>query len=164
MDEDHELYHACEPESTTCHDTDCSYECHCKPGFESTDGSTDADRRICTDIVKCGFDDSCEDTRTNSIDSLGSYRCECAVDGLALSDGGLTCDNVNECVDLNTCDHDCFNDHPTIEDPTKFTYSCRTCYHLNTDDNSSCDDNEECIVGGSHFMGCQANSTEGVCS
>ena len=164
VDEDHELYHACDPESTTCHDTDGSYECHCKPGFESTDGSTDADRRICTDIVNCGFDDFCEDARTNCIDTPGSYRCECAVGGLVLNDNGLTCDNVDECADPTTCEHDCFNDHPTIEDPTKFTCSCQTGYHLNTDDNSSCDDNEECTVDGPHFMGCQANAscTEGA--
>ena len=164
MDEDHELYHACDPESTTCHDTDGSYECHCKPGFESTDGSTDTDRIICTDIVNCGFDESCEDARTNCIDTPGSYRRECAVNGSALSDGGLTCDNINECADPNTCAHDCFNDHLTIEDPAKFTCSCRAGYHFNTDDNFSCDDNEECTVGGPHFMSCQANAsyTEGV--
>ena len=125
MDEDHELFHACDPECTSCHDIDGSYECHCKPGFESTDGSTDTYRRICTDIVNCGFDEFCEDARTNCIDTPGSYRCERAVYGSALSDGGLTYDSVNECADPNSCDHDCFNDHLTIEAPTKFTCSCR---------------------------------------
>ena len=85
VDEDHELFHACDPECTSCHDIDGSYECHCKPGFESTDGSTDTDRRICTDIINCGFDDSCEDARTTCIDTPG-------------------------CADPNKCDHDCFND------------------------------------------------------
>lgn len=93
MDEDHELFHACDPECTSCHDIDGSYECHCKPGFESTDGSTDTDRKICTDIINCGFDDSCEDARTTCIDTPG-------------------------CADPNKCDHDCFNDKQSKIQPS----------------------------------------------
>ena len=156
---DHPLYHACDAESTDCHDTDGSYECHCKSGFESTDGTSVGDRRICTDFVNCDVDDECEDGRTNCIDTPGSYRCECAVDGLNLNSDGRTCANIDECADPSTCAHDCFNDHPTIDNPTKFTCSCRTGYHLNADDNSSCDDNEECTVDGPHFIGCQENAS-----
>ena len=155
VDDTHDLYHQCEDLSTTCHDTDGSYECRCNEGFEidTTDGTTGVDRRSCKDIINCGFTDLCNRERTICTDIPGSYECDCAEGGLFLDSTGFDCENVDECFS-NPCDYDCLDRTPSIADPTRFVCSCGTGYHLN-EDGLRCDDDLECTDG----PGCKENAS-----
>uniref|UniRef100_A0A3Q0R509 C-type lectin domain-containing protein n=1 Tax=Amphilophus citrinellus TaxID=61819 RepID=A0A3Q0R509_AMPCI len=95
----HENQHNCtdinECQSQACKDGICintqgSYTCACKSGYEMVDGG-------CRDVDECAHR-KCEHICLNTI---GSFSCYCK-DGFTLSEDGHSCEDVNECVN-NSC-------------------------------------------------------------
>ena len=71
----------------------------------------------CVDEDECDYTNSCQ---YSCVNTEGSYYCDCNV-GYKLADDGYSCDDVNECLNLNGgCEFGCRN--------TIGSYQCY-CYH-----------------------------------
>ena len=104
---------------------DGSYDCECRDGFEWNSGKTD-----CENINECeNTDPVCHD-KSNCIDSIPSFSCDCwdGYEGVGLH--GFQ--NMKGCVDKDECNdgtHTCDPKSQLCEDgptpPSNFTCSCR---------------------------------------
>lgn len=79
-----------------CINTEGSYSCKCKEGFEMIDGE-------CKDVDECRSS-RCEHTCLNH---LGSFSCQC-YDGFELSEDGQLCEDIDECL-VDSCTFECVN-------------------------------------------------------
>lgn len=85
----------CNPEKSYCVNTDGSYECNCKPGFEKVNGH-------CVDINEC-LTKNCpvehaNDVNRKCLNTFGSYKCICDL-GLMEDETTKQCIDINECVE-----------------------------------------------------------------
>ncbi|XP_019631685.1 PREDICTED: fibrillin-1-like [Branchiostoma belcheri] len=114
-----------------CVNTDGSYHCTCRTGYELS-GS-----RTCVDANECsGNNGGCNHGCTNTV---GSYRCTCRT-GYRLA-GPWTCVDINECSSNNGgCAHDCVNTDGS------FHCTCRDGYQLS--ESRNCVDVDECLANG----------------
>lgn len=120
----HENQHNCsdvdECQSQACKDGLCvntqgSYTCACRDGFEMVDGR-------CRDVDECA-QRRCEHICLNS---PGSFACYCK-DGFTLSGDGHSCEDINECVDsCSAAEFECVN-----------TAGSFLCTHLRTFDRTT---------------------------
>lgn len=79
-----------------CVNTEGSYTCNCKEGFEMIDGE-------CRDFNEC-ISSACEHTCLNNV---GSFSCQC-YEGFELSEDGLSCEDIDECL-VSSCKFECVN-------------------------------------------------------
>lgn len=79
-----------------CVNTEGSYTCRCKEGFEMIDGE-------CRDVDEC-TNSTCEQ---NCLNDIGSFSCQCD-DGFELSKDGRSCEDINECL-VHSCKFECVN-------------------------------------------------------
>ncbi|KAI8515729.1 hypothetical protein Bbelb_065420 [Branchiostoma belcheri] len=114
-----------------CVNTDGSYRCTCRFGYELS-GS-----RTCVDANECsGNNGGCNHGCTNTV---GSHRCTCRT-GYRLA-GPWTCVDINECSSNNGgCAHDCVNTDGS------FHCTCWDGYQLS--ESRNCVDIDECLANG----------------
>lgn len=87
--------------TATCTNTDGSYQCKCKTGFDGS-GSICIDRDECLDS-NGGCQVSC-------INTYGSYECACVSGFKKDPNDPKKCKDVDECTnDLHKCQHECVN-------------------------------------------------------
>ena len=79
-----------------CFNTEGSFECGCKKGFEG-------DGQLCFDINECSNEENNEcDQNASCVNKPGSYDCRC---NNGFNGDGFECRNVNECeAGLSNCD------------------------------------------------------------
>ena len=84
------------PENSDCVNTDGSYTCACKDGFEEDiDG-------FCLNINECVIDDSCEfESGAICTDKIGSFECSCPTDMQGTGYKGDHCHYPNPCPQYN---------------------------------------------------------------
>jgi len=117
--------------NATCADTDGSYVCTCKAGWQG-DGTSCVNVNECADAT-----DNCSDDATCT-DTPGSFTCACN-DGY--TGDGVVCSNVNECQEgSHTCDT-----HASCAD-TDGGYTC-TCDPGWAGSGESCSNVNECQQG-----------------
>ncbi|XP_053387245.1 fibrillin-1-like [Mercenaria mercenaria] len=118
------------PDNSICKNSNGSFECICKDGFNVTDLGE------CKDIDECIENtDACSQNCTNTI---GSFECSCEV-GYFLEDDNVTCQDIDECIEnTDACSQNCTN---TIG---SFECSCEIGYFL-ANDNVTCQDIDECV-------------------
>ncbi|XP_075782988.1 latent-transforming growth factor beta-binding protein 2 isoform X2 [Pelodiscus sinensis] len=122
-----------------CQNTQGSYMCHCRPGFELINGT------VCEDMNECLGSEICS-PNGECLNSHGSYFCICAP-GFSNAAGGISCQDVDECADKSRClQGQCFN--------TEGSYRC-LCengfrYSQEMDD---CVDVDECADFGNTVCG-----------
>ncbi|KAL4219338.1 Mucin-4 [Mactra antiquata] len=144
-----------------CVDTTGSYVCDCKQGYQRT-----ADNN-CENINECleGGQHDCNPDTEICVDIPGHYQCQCKTGYIRCN---TTCEDVDECLATNYCEHTCEN--------VNGTYNCE-CYpgHLLLDDRRTCERFEDpcvnsannvtyetCIEQGAHF--CILDETNGICA
>eukprot|EP01088_Endostelium_zonatum_P002500 TRINITY_DN1307_c0_g1_i1.p1 TRINITY_DN1307_c0_g1~~TRINITY_DN1307_c0_g1_i1.p1 ORF type:complete len:912 (-),score=135.45 TRINITY_DN1307_c0_g1_i1:123-2756(-) len=126
--------------NANCRNTNGSYECVCKPGFEG-DGIRCVDIDECsTGIAKCHQHADC-------INTVGSYMCRCRP---GFRGDGFNCEDINECLrpEDNNC-HQYADCHNTIG-----SYTC-TCKPGYDGDGINCYPRDPCLEPGL----CHPNAT-----
>ena len=92
----------CHRSYADCQNTDGSYSCKCKHGFEG-------DGKVCLEIDECAPGSglsNCDLTSAYCVNTVGSYDCECS-DGYV--GDGETCNDIDECLsDSVECADDAF--------------------------------------------------------
>ena len=110
-----------------CQNYPGSYRCVCKPGFKHAGKS-------CVDINECvEIPNICSHECVNL---WGSYRCHCR-QGYHLSEDRRTCEDLDECQDVNQCMGACYNE------PGGYRCTCPIGYKLSVN-GRSCEDVDEC--------------------
>ncbi|XP_019862446.1 PREDICTED: fibulin-5-like, partial [Amphimedon queenslandica] len=107
-----------------CINTQGSYTCECKIGYQFIN-----DNSTCEDINECEtVDHNCTQTCSNTV---GSYTCSCRA---GYKDNGYgNCTDIDECsMGTSGCQQLCFNTNGS------YYCQCNTGYKL-MNDNSSCD-------------------------
>lgn len=79
-----------------CINTEGSYACNCKEGFEMIDGE-------CRDLDEC-ISSTCEHACLNS---YGSFSCQCK-NGFELAEDLRSCEDIDECL-VGRCKFECVN-------------------------------------------------------
>lgn len=119
-------------ENAVCQNTVGSYICTSGVGYNCTkDGSE------CTNIDECAVTKPCSEFATCT-DTPGSYECTC---NLGWVGNGTVCENVNECSDAETLQHNC-DEHASCSD-TDGSFDC-TCTSGWTGNGTFCADVDEC--------------------
>ena len=117
------------PSFQVCLNTETSYSCGCPRGYVLPNSGQ------CIDTDECNEATNCQHTCVNTD---GSYYCACD-EGYELASDGYSCDDVNECLDLNGgCEFGCLN--------TIGSYQCQCHYGLELINKTHCDTEIQCIV------------------
>ena len=110
------------PNSQVCHNTDTGYFCGCPRGYSLYSSGE------CNDIDECNEATNCQQACQNT---KGSFYCTCN-EGYELASDGCSCDDVNECLDLNGgCEFGCLNNIGS--------YQCQCHYGLELINKTHCD-------------------------
>ncbi|KAI1288258.1 Fibulin-1 [Halotydeus destructor] len=120
----------------TCVNTHGSFHCDCARGFEMKDG-------VCQDMDECSLAmPVCSAITSTCINNHGSYECKCKPGFERDRFNPHQCNNINECLDLNTCPPEatCFDKHGS--------FTCKCTNDLVLTENNTCEhpapDTEEC--------------------
>ena len=117
------------PNSQVCHNTENSYFCGCPTGYSLHSSGE------CRDEDECNEETDCQHTCVNTD---GSFYCTCN-EGYELASDGYSCDDVNECLDLNGgCEFGCLDNIGS--------YQCQCPYGLELINKTHCDAEIHCIV------------------
>ena len=117
------------PNSQVCHNTETSYFCGCPRGYVLPSSGQ------CTDTNECNEATDCQHTCVNTD---GSFYCTCNK-GYELASDGYSCDDVNECFDLNSgCEIGCRN--------TIGSYQCYCEYGHQLYNDTNCLSDIECEI------------------
>ena len=73
--------HHCSSPNSVCINTDGSYECHCKDGFEEVEVAEDREKLICKPVDACmkGGQSVCTDHSTCVNTGPGTFKCVCDI-------------------------------------------------------------------------------------
>ena len=117
------------PSFQVCHDTETSYFCGCPKGYVLPSSGQ------CIDANECNQATNCQHTCVNT---EGSFHCTCN-GGYELASDGCSCDDVNECLELNGgCEFGCLNN--------KGSFQCQCPYGLELINKTHCDTEIQCNV------------------
>ena len=117
------------PNSQVCHNTETGYFCGCPIGYAQYSSGE------CKDVNECDEATDCQHTCVNT---EGSFHCTCN-EGYELASDGYSCDDVNECLDLNGgCEFGCLNNIGS--------YQCQCHYGLELINKTHCDTEIQCNV------------------
>ena len=127
----------CNPEKSYCINTEGSYLCKCKPGFEDKDGH-------CMDVNECleiSCADEYNDKNRKCLNTFGSYKCIC--------DLGLKEDENNgengKCIDVNECEEQEVKCAENASCQNSFgSHSCECDSGYRGNGRLSCEDVDEC--------------------
>ena len=87
---------------------------------------------VLTDYNECGQFNTCDPATSTSVNTDGSYHCECKP-GFKYAYNGLLCDDRNECVEkIALCEQTCVNTRGS------YTCSCNSGFTLSAD-GKTCD-------------------------
>ena len=146
----------CEDESDVCdqecRDTEGSYQCWCRPGYE------EINQVECEDIDECS--NSGHDCEQVCLNTIGSFVCSCN-DTYRLGPDGKHCVDFNECLSDN--DHTCDEPHMVcVNDAGDYHCICSSGFNY---DGNRCQDVDEC-ASGDHDCDQLCNNTQGgfICS
>ncbi|CAG5130459.1 unnamed protein product, partial [Candidula unifasciata] len=109
-------------------------KCHCDPAYTGENCESELD--ACT-LLPCAAGQSCTDlTAAAQGDSPVGFVCGPCPAGTVNVNG--SCDDLDECLDGNVCDHECLNTYRS------YTCSCRPGFRLNQTGGRTCLDINEC--------------------
>ena len=119
------------PVNTNCTDTDGSFLCLCKEGFELINS-------VCTDINECIDYTDCP-LNSNCTNTIGSFECVCNVGYFHSPDQSSYCSDINECLEgYDTC---AINSSTCTNVIGSFECTCNPGY---SGDGMTCVDIDEC--------------------
>ncbi|CAB4031234.1 fibrillin-2-like, partial, partial [Paramuricea clavata] len=130
IDECSEGNFSCDP-NATCINSQGSYNCQCKNGFQGNG------KQNCTDIDECS-EESTNECHLNATcsNTPGSYECECRTGYHGL---GRACTDIDECSDGN------FTCHPNATCiNTQGSYECQCKNGFQGNGKQNCTDIDEC--------------------
>lgn len=116
-----------------CVNTDGSYKCVCRPGYKHM---VQHGRLKCIDVNECSKQDTCS-VGGHCVNLPGSYKCECHAGFRSRSHRHPACEDINECLNPNTCPSEqCEN--------TPGSYECVPCLPGHEARSGTCYDINEC--------------------
>ncbi|XP_056140139.1 latent-transforming growth factor beta-binding protein 3 isoform X3 [Lampris incognitus] len=116
-----------------CVNTEGAYQCHCRHGYKHM---VHHGRLKCVDINECSKQDICG-AGGQCMNLPGSYKCECHKGFRSKSHRQPTCEDINECLNPNTCPNEqCEN--------TPGSYECVPCLPGHEAQGGTCYDINEC--------------------
>uniref|UniRef100_A0A667WRA5 Latent transforming growth factor beta binding protein 3 n=1 Tax=Myripristis murdjan TaxID=586833 RepID=A0A667WRA5_9TELE len=116
-----------------CVNTDGGYHCRCHQGYKHL---VHLGRLRCVDVNECSKQDVCG-VGGQCVNVVGSYKCECHKGFRSKSHHHPTCEDINECLNPNTCPNEqCEN--------TPGSYECIPCLPGHEARGGTCYDINEC--------------------
>ncbi|XP_071396377.1 latent-transforming growth factor beta-binding protein 3 [Centroberyx affinis] len=116
-----------------CINTLGAYQCRCRQGYKHM---VHHGRLKCVDVNECSKQDICG-VGGQCVNLPGSYKCECHKGFRSKSHRQPTCEDINECLNPNTCPNEqCEN--------TPGSYECVPCLHGHEARGGTCYDINEC--------------------
>nr|XP_055062460.1 adhesion G protein-coupled receptor E5-like isoform X1 [Misgurnus anguillicaudatus] len=135
IDECEEIINPC-GNNSLCTNTNGSYYCKCKLGFESKTPNFTATTGQCTDINECLINSTCNNMLCEN--SIGSYKCVCP-SGYHKTRGDVSCEaDVDECLSSVCGAHSCINT------PGSFICNCSSGFSNDEESSGPCKDINEC--------------------
>lgn len=118
----------------TCINTEGSFRCGCEAGF-----TLQADFS-CKDDDECAVDNA--GCQHNCVNTEGSFECACN-DGYVLSDDGASCIDIDECLNIDSCDTSVSQ---CVNNDGSFVCECNAGFSHGFGDtvSSTCEDINEC--------------------
>ncbi|XP_028322648.1 latent-transforming growth factor beta-binding protein 3 isoform X2 [Gouania willdenowi] len=116
-----------------CVNIDGGYKCVCRPGYKHM---VQHGRLKCIDVNECSKPEICG-VGGQCVNLPGSYKCECLDGFRSRSQRQQACEDINECLDPNTCPNEqCEN--------TAGSYECVPCLRGHEAVSGICYDMNEC--------------------
>ena len=116
-----------------CMNLEGDYECHCHPGFQNGQ-----DSKSCQDVDECQeLELACHDEGSTCLNHVGSFECMCPSGYHSINK--THCEDTDECLSQNDCQHECLNY------PGSYRCACKSGFTLG-EDGVSCQDQDECLV------------------
>ena len=117
------------PSNQVCHNTGTGHCCGCPRGYVLPSSGQCRDEDECNEVTNC---------QHTCVNTDGSFHCTCN-EGYELASDGYSCDDINECLDLNGgCEFGCLN--------TMGSYQCQCHHSLELINKTHCDTEIQCNV------------------
>ncbi|XP_032389950.1 latent-transforming growth factor beta-binding protein 3 isoform X1 [Etheostoma spectabile] len=117
----------------TCINIEGGYKCFCRQGYKHM---VQHGRLKCVDVNECSKQDICG-ARGQCVNLPGSYKCECHSGFKSKSHRHPTCEDINECLNADTCPNEQCENKPG-------SYECLPCLPGHEARTGSCYDINEC--------------------
>jgi len=125
---------SCPGEGKTCVNSEGSFECNCKTGFEEQEGGVD-----CVDVDECKDENICAEGQVCK-NTDGGFSCECK-EGYAIQDDSGACTDIDECAEGDTlCGEN------SVCENTDGSHVCKCAVGYSEGFMGGCTDDDECLT------------------